>query len=353
VTAILGVLLLAVVLPAVSLLGSAASDWTGFAETTASVLGWTPLGWAWTAPGDVAAGQPVTGALRLALAFVALAIAILLWDKAVRRQVESPRGVVRAGSQGAAVGDLGVLGRVPDDVTWAVAARTLTYWARDPRYQVSMFLTPLAPLALLIPFFTADLVWVPLLMGPLAAFLLGWSEHNSVAYESTAFWMHVASGLRGRSDRLGRLLPNMLLAAPLVSAYSVAGAWVGDRWDLLPAIVGLSVALLGAGYAISSVMSVALPYPVPKPGESPFQSPPGAAGMTILSQTIASIGTLVLAAPVVVLGLLAWTGSTWAPWPALVTGLALGVVVLWLGLRLGATVYERRAPDLLLTLMGD
>lgn len=353
VTAILGVLLLAVVLPAASLFGRAAGDWVGFAETSATVLGWTPLGWAWAAPGDVAAGDGATGALRLALGLAGLAVAMGLWDRAVRRQVVSPRGVTRRRSQGAAAGDLGVLGRVPEDSAWAVAARMLTYWARDPRYQVSMFLTPFVPLVLLVPFFTADLGWVPLLMAPLAAFLLGWSEHNSVAFDSTAFWMHVASGLPARADRWGRLLPNMLLAVPLIAAYSVAGAWLGDRWDLLPVIVGLSAALLGAGYALSSVMSVVLPYPVPKPGDSPFQTPPGAAGMTLLSQTVASIGTLVLAAPVAALGLLAWSGTGWAAWPALVGGLALGAGYVWVGLRLGATAYERQAPELLLTLMGD
>ncbi|HET6667096.1 MAG TPA: hypothetical protein VFG98_07430 [Intrasporangium sp.] len=353
VTAILAVFLLAVVVPAASLAGSAARDWSGFAETAASVLGWTPLGWAWAAPGDVATGDLAIGALRLALAAGGLAVAIRLWDRAVRQQVVSPRGVVRPGSQGAATGDLGVLGRVPDDATWAVAARTLTYFARDPRYQVSMFLTPLAPLALLIPFYMSDLTWVPLLMGPLTAFLLGWSEHNSVSYESTAFWMHVASGVRGQSDRLGRLLPNMLIAVPLVSAYSVVGAWLGGRWDLLPAIVGLSTALLGAGYAISSIMSIALPYPVPKPGESPFQSPPGAAGMTMLSQSVAGLGTLMLGAPVLALSLLAWNGTSWAPWLALLAGLAVGVGAFWLGLRLGAALYERRAPDLLLSLTVD
>ncbi len=170
-----------------------------------------------------------------------------------------------------------------------------------------MFLTPFAPLALLIPFFMSDVTWVPLLMGPLTAFLLGWSEHNSVSYESTAFWMHVASGVRGRSDRLGRLLPSLLIAVPLVSAYSVVGAWLGGRWDLLPAIVGLSAALLGAGYAISSIMSIALPYPVPKPA----RAVPDPARCRRDDDAVAvrrRPGHLLVGAPVFALSLLAWNG---------------------------------------------
>ena len=71
-------------------------------------------------PGDVATGNVAIGLLRLALAAGGLGVAIRLWDRAVRQQVVSPRGVVRPGSHGAATGDLGVFGRVPDDATWAV-----------------------------------------------------------------------------------------------------------------------------------------------------------------------------------------------------------------------------------------
>ncbi|GAA6525819.1 hypothetical protein [Intrasporangium sp. DVR] len=350
VTTMVGFLLLAVGVPALSMVGEAAGDLEDRARTAGDLLAWTPLGWAWAAPGDVAAGAVSVGVLRLLLATTGLVAVTALWDRAVRRQVESPRGVARAVSKSAGPGDLGLFGSVPDNPTWAVAARVLTYWARDPRYQVSMLLSPVAPLALLVPHYSAGLVWVPLLMGPLAAFLTSWSEHNATAYDSTAFWMHVASPVPGRADRLGRLVPNVVLALPLVAVYSVVGSWITGRWDLLPASVGLSLALLGAGYAISSTLSIVLPYPVPKPGESPFQTPPGAVGMTMLSQTVSSVATLVLAAPVLVLGVLAWFGSGWAVLPALAMGLTSGVALLWFGVRLSAVVYERRAADLLLRL---
>ena len=195
-----------------------------------------------------------------------------------------------------------------------VAARMLTYFARDPRYQVSMFLTPSHRLALLIPFFMSDVTWVPLLMGPLTAFLLGWSEHNSVSYESTAFWMHVASGVRGQSDRLGRLLPSLLIAVPFVSAYSGGRRLARGSVDLLPAIVGLSAALLGAGYAISSIMSIALPYPVSQAGREPVPEPArGGRDDDAVAVRRAGLGTLLLGAPVFALSLLAWNGTK-APW---------------------------------------
>jgi ABC-2 type transport system permease protein len=187
-------------------------------------------------------------------------------------------------------------------------------------------------------------------MGPLVAFLLGFGEHNAVAYDSDAVWLHLVTATPGVADRRGRLVGSALLALVLVPAYTLVGAGVGQRLDLTAGLLGLSAALLGAGYGLSSVMSVVLPYPVPESGESPFASRPGAAGATLLAQTVASIGTTVIAAPVVVLAWLGWQGQVWAVWATAVLGVALGLVVALLGIRVGARLFERRGPELLAAL---
>jgi ABC-2 type transport system permease protein len=94
-------------------------------------------------------------------------------------------------------------------------------------------------------------------------------------------------------------------------------------------------------------MSVVLPYPVPESGESPFNAPPGAAGITIAAQSIASIGTLALASPTLLLAWLAWQGSPAAVWAAGIVGVLLGGLVGIVGVGVGARLYERRAPELL------
>ena len=350
VIAVLGLFLLVVIGPAVSLVANLDSDLRHLAASAAQVVAWTPLGWAWTAPGDVAAGATATGLVRLALAVGLLALVGRLWSRALRDQLDNPRAVSRSDS-GASVGDdLGLFDRLPGTARGAVAARVLTYWRRDPRYQISMAMTPLLPLALLIPYYTSDLSWTPLLMGPLIAFLLGWSEHNAVAYEAEALWLHVVAGTSGRDDRRGRLVPGALLALVLVPVYAVVGVAVAGRWDLLVPVAGLCLGLLGAGYAVSSVMSVVLPYPVPASGESPFNTPPGAAGITIVAQSLASVATLALASPVVVLAWFAWQGSDVAAWATGVVGAATGAVAALTGVRVGAGLYDRRAPELLATL---
>ena len=345
--AVLGLVLLVLVGSAVSILANLGSGLREAARTAAAVVSWSPLGWAWAAPGDVAAGDPGTGALRLALAAGLLAVVAHRWSRVLRAQVENPRAVSRSDS-GASLGDdLGLLLRLPGTPLGAVAGRVLTYWRRDPRYQTSMAMTPVLPFALLIPFFTADLVWAPLLMGPALAFLIGWSGHNAVAYDSDALWLHIVSGTAGVDDRRGRLVPELLLALVLVPAYVAVGVSVAGRWDLAPAALGLSGALLGAGLAVSSVMSVLLPYPVPASGESPFNAPPGAAGITVVAQSLASAGTLLLSSPILLLAWFAWGGSVWAAWCMAPGGIVIGTTTAVVGTRLGARLYDRRAAELL------
>ena len=353
VVAVVGLALLVMIGPTISFVANVGQSQKDLAATTARIVSWTPLGWAWAAPGDIAAGDWLVGTVRLLLASGLLGVVGWLWASVLRQQVENPRAISRSDSGTAAVGDLGLFQRFPATPTGSVAARVSTYWRRDPRYQVNLLMTPILPLALLIPYYVGDLAWTPLIMGPVIGFFLGFSEHNSVAYEGDAFWLHVASGTSGLADRRGRLVPGILLAAVLLPLYTVGGVWIGDRWDLLPGALGLSLALLGAGFALSSVMSVAMPYPVPASGESPFSAPPGAAGVTILSQSLASLGTLLLASPVVALGWVAWQGTAWVAWPAGVLGAAFGVGFAVAGIRLGAKLYDRRAPELLAALQKN
>ncbi|MGO4601544.1 hypothetical protein [Terrabacter sp. 2YAF2] len=347
VIAVLGLLLLVVVGPVISVVANVGAGLRDLLPAVSRVVAWSPLGWAWAAPGDVAAGDVGVGLVRLTLATGLLVVVFRLWSRVLRGEVENPRAVSRSDS-GASVGDdLGLLARLPGTPVGAVAARVLTYWRRDPRFQISLVMTSLIPLALLIPFSTNGVAWTTLLMGPLVAFLLGWSEHNAVAYESDAVWLHIVSGMSGRDDRRGRLVPVTVLAAVLVPVYVLVGVAVAARWDLLPAVLGLSVALLGAGHAVSSVMSIGFPYPVPQAGESPFSAPPGAAGITIAAQSMASLGTVVLAGPAILLAWLAWQGSAAADWGAGLVGLVAGVGVAVIGVGAGARLYDRRAPELL------
>ena len=115
----------------------------------------------------------------------------------------------------------------------------------------------------------------------------------------------------------------------------------------MPATLGMGAALLLAGFGVASLTSSVKQYPVPGPGESPFATPPGGAGITLLVQGVVGLSVLVLALPALVLGVLAWFGHGWAAWAALPVGLGVGAAAAVAGIRLGARLFERRSPQLL------
>ena len=330
--------------PAVSLTGSRDLTTADLASVTTAV-GWSPLGWAWAAPADVVQGRYLSGLARLALAGLLAGSLLVVWQRQLTAAVRDPRGAAQASD--ASHAGLGLFGTLPGTPLGAVAARSAVYWRRDPRLNFPALITTLFPAGLLFAWHFGGSE-VALAGMPLAsAYMIGWGQHNDVGYDSTAFWLHVATGVDGVSDRLGRLFPSMVLGAVCVPGYALLGAALGGRWDLLPATLGAGFALLLAGFAVASVTSSVKQYPVPRPGESPFATPPGGAGITLLVQGVVGLAVLVLALPALVFGILAWFGHGWAAWVALPVGLLVGGAAAVAGVRIGARLFERRSPELL------
>ena len=316
----------------------------------ADVVAWTPLGWAWSAPADAALGHWGPAGLRLVGALALTGLLLLAWQRLLVSVLRNPRSVASSAS-GARRG-LGLFGALPGTPLGAIAARAGTYWIRDPRLNFPALMTALLPAGLLVPGITAGSSLALVAMPLASAYLIGWGQHNDVGYDSTAFWMHVTSGVDGLSDRLGRLFPSAVLAAVCVPAYAVLGPLLGAPWGLLPATLGVGAGLALNGFAVACVTSAVKQYAVPPPGENPFSSRPGSVGVTLGVQTICGAAVVALSTPALVLGVLAWLGWQWAAWAALVTGPVLGAVALVLGARLGAVLFGSRQADLLQDLVA-
>lgn len=326
----------------------------GFSRATvdrlADVLAWTPLGWAWAPAGDLALGRWGAGLTRLALA-AALCLALLVvWERLLVSILRNPRST--SGDGGKVSGGLGLFGRLPGTPMGAIAARALTYWVRDPRFNVPAIMTILLPAGLLIPGIGSGSELALVAMPLASAYLIGWGQHNDVGYDSTAFWMHVASGVDGVSDRLGRLFPSALMASVCVPTYAVLGPVFGAPWRLLPATFGVGCAFALNGFAVACVTSAVKQYAVPAPGENPFTSRPGSAGVTLAVQAVCGAAVLALSLPALALGVLAFIGWQWAAWAALVVGPGLGVLALVIGTRTGADLFRRRQAILLQDLVS-
>ena len=318
----------------------------GLLHHLADVLGWTPLGLAWSAPAAIVQGAIGSGLLRLALAVIVLAAALLAWDSLLRNALENPRGTTS--DRSATRGDgLGWFGRTPATPAGAVAARSITSWRRDPRYISSVAMMFLLPLGLLLaPLSGGSRLW-SLAMAPTAGFLLGWSMHNDIAYDGTAFWAHVATGVSGRADRLGRLAPTAMAASVLLPGYTCLGCALTGRWSLWPALFGVGAGFLLTGFGVASVMSALKPYPVPGPGENPFGAPPGSSALTVAIQAVAGTAVFVVNLTLIGIGFGALIGHVWMGWLCLGLALVLGSAALGVGTWWGARIYERRAPELL------
>jgi ABC-2 type transport system permease protein len=314
-------------------------------EQAAAVVGWTPFGAAWSLAGTAHDGDWVGLAGRLAIALGTIGLAWLAWDRALARAlVRPPVGDGR----GSRAKGLGAFGRVPFSPTWAVAARTATYWIRDPRYFGSVAIVPLLPVIMYLSSQGTGSFFLLLATGPFVAWILGFSISNDIAYDNTAFALHVAAGVDGRADRWGRALP-MLLVGPVISAATVVvSVWVADSWHLTLPLLGLALGLLLVSTAVSCAVSARLVYPVAKPGESPLKSPQGAATATMVSQGLGFLVTLGLSLPVLAVGIGAVLlgGALWGI-ATLVVGILYGALILVLAVRFGARVYERRLPELL------
>ncbi|NEM90555.1 hypothetical protein [Galbitalea soli] len=346
-TGVLGIVILLLLAPGfISLL---TVDWQhrglSILEDVARVVGWTPLGAVWAAPADAAAGQVGAALLKELIAIAFVGGLWLAWRALVALMLVTPQRQAHARRYGG----LGFFRLLPSSPTAAVAARSFTYWVRDARYHVSLLIIPIVPLILMLPLMIGGVPTnvLALLPVPVIALFLGWSIHNDIAYDNTAVWLHIASSVPGRADRLGRAIPALVVGIPVIVIASVTCSSLFGDPASLPAILGVGLGLLLSGLGFSSVMSAAFPYPAVRPGDSPFAQPQAAGSASAFIQSVSFIVTAVLAGPTFVFAFLFLIqGGDWG-WAALVSGIALGTVILVAGVLLGGRIFERRSPAIL------
>lgn len=309
----------------------------------ADVLGWTPIGAVWAVPADVAAGHGVSAVARLLIAAATLAALWLLWARALRGAVTTPR---QRAAKVARSGALGLFGRMPTGGVGATWARSLTAWLRDPRYLRQLLIVPLFPL--LFAFTSGIDGFMFSSSAVLVALVLCLSGYTDVSYDGTAFASVLATGIRGRDDRLGRLLGAASIGIPLIVLLAVVTTAVGGRLEHLPGILGASLGLVLGGYGVSAVSSALLVTPVAAPGDSPFKSVPGQTFVTGLLVFVVMGACLVIGAPAIAFALVGiGTGAAVWGWVALIVGIVVGGGAAALGVWLGGRTLDRTGPDLL------
>ena len=346
-TGLISLLILVMISPVAVILTSVDfEDGLTVFHSTAMILGWTPLGAAWTAPADAAAGQLGFAVLKVLIAGAFLGALWLAWRALVGWMLTAlEREPVTRSYAG-----LGWFRRMPETPAGAVAARSTTYWVRDARYRFALLIVPIVPVVMIIILMVGGVPGsiLALLPVPTMCFFLAWSTvHNDVAYDSTAIWLHVASNVSGRADRLGRIVPPLAVGVVVIAVGSPLCAWLAGDWMLLPSLIGVSACVLLSGLGLSSIMSARFPYPTVRPGDSPFAQPQSTATAASWIQSLTVLAILVVSAPAVLLAALGIVSDPDWHYAALTIGILVGGIVLGLGIVLGGRIFEARGPELL------
>lgn len=316
------------------------------AVTTATeVVGSTPLAAPYGFLFALSAGD-TAGAWISGIVFAATVLGLLaLWAFLVRHMLTSTERPVAAKERSG----LGWFSLLPANAFGGVAARSLVYWLRDRRYVVNILVVPIAGILTVFPLLVAG---VPLHIAalvpvPIMALFFGWLPHNDVAYDSTAVWIHIASGVRGIPDRLGRLVPISLIAIPVLAVATSITLAVVDDWHLMMPLIGVAAALFLSGLGMSSLSSVLAPYAVSRPGDSPFQQPQRSSSYSAYGPALAFVGALLLSAPTLWLFVLTIVEGDQHAGATFWVGVFTGVLVLIGGVVLGGRIFERSGERLM------
>lgn len=332
--------------PIITGLGHGISNVSSALPALARILSWTPLGAVWSVPAEIAAGDFTAAGLKFLIAVATLAALSWLWKISLARALVTP---AHSGGANRLAARFSFFSYFPGTPTGAIAARTLLYWLRDPRYTTNLLVALILPLIFSFSILRTGSFVVLNFAGAVAVFMLVWSISTDISYDNTAFALHVATGVDGAADRAGRALACAVLAVPIGVLYTLVGAGLNNSWAYLPGTLGLTFGVLLSGLGLASVFSARFTMNAPAPGDSPFKSRPGnnfgAAAIQLAG--FAGLAALVLPELILVIVGLA-VHQVLFGWIALTVGLVLGGLFLFLGIRLGGRWYNRRSPELLL-----
>lgn len=311
----------------------------------AVIVGFTPVGATSAFSPAVAVGDAQGSLIVGLVAFATLAAVWLLWSWLVRRLLTTVERPVTSRERAG----LGWFAVLPSNAFGAIAARSLVYWLRDRRYIVNFVIVPIAGVLTVFPLLVAG---VPLYLAalvpvPVMALFFGWLPHNDVAYDSTAFWTHVASGVRGISDRFGRMVPVALVAVPVLAISIPLTLALIESWYLLLPMIGITTSLFLSGLGLSSISSVVSPYAVSRPGDSPFQQPQRSASRGSFGPAAAFLGAAVVSIPTLYLFIMTVIADGVYNAATFWVGLGTGVVVLTVAAFIGGRIYDRGGERLM------
>lgn len=361
------------------------------AEFWSAMLGylrWTPFGAPWAIPAAVAEHAWGQAGAFAAISAVTLALGWWIWirqlgpamtgahtpvsaeaDRAIAEGRALIDPTVDASGSTYQVSGSGAPRYLPGADRWlalgvkeptaAIAERTRIYWVRDPRLIVQMIAGLILVLmgVLMVKVMGAqipDEAGAPMLpMGigltAFSAFIIGTVVGTLLQYDSTALWVEISAGVRGRSDRAGRFLGTMVLAFGVIAASGIIfGVLVQLTVPGTLLLLAVMALLFCCSTAATTIIGSQWVYPVQPPGASPMSSKGSGQFFTTMLVGLAQMFVAVLFAAIP-LALLAWAFFTGAPWllAAVAFALVWAVGVTFAGIFIGGKILDRSQVEVL------
>ncbi|MBB1585872.1 MAG: hypothetical protein HG423_003585 [Propionibacterium sp.] len=316
-------------------------------ELVGDAAGWSPMGWAWSLPADLAAGRSVVAALRLSLALVLLAAMIWLWSRQLDRALTSP--LPSAGGGAPTVSSPWLDRLFPPNPAGAIAARNLRYLRRDPRRFASVLVIMATPFFVVFMNMVRDEKLIPeflWLVAALATWMGGISALQDTPMDGSALWLHAVSGIRGFEDRLGRLMANSLIYGGTFAMTMVLASPLLGAWGVFPFAFGLGLGTLIANQGMSLLISSFLNGTAPPPGTNPFASTSKGQGAAFLASVLQMIGSAILLLPAAGMAFASYRFPLLG-WLFLPVGPVLGLLAALGLISLGGRQLDRTWPEVL------
>ena len=310
-------------------------------------LRWLPPGLAAHAIQDASTGRPGPAVARLALLAAVIVVLVWLWVRSLGRALVT----ADTSTQGSAVHGA-ALPFARYGLRGTVAARFWIYQRREP-----LALTYWAAVVVIMGAASVSTVTTPrymvaiLISAGLAGVFIGFFHANSIGLSGPAFTLESTALTGSRALRAyfsGQNIALGMVAVPLLALASFAIAAVARH--PVDGFLGLAVDLagLGAGLAVSNILTAGLPYPVEKRAGNPAPRPAGGYTGYPLGGTLACLGAVGVAViPVIVLGLNTSSDPAAIRMPLLVLGAAgYGLALAWAGVRIAAAAAAQKLPEL-------
>lgn len=247
----------------------------------------------------------------------------------------------------------------------AIAQRTQIYWLRDPRLSTqllsSLFLVVMGIFLSKFVEITGesdpDVAFMPTMglgMVILSAFLMGQVIGTLLQFDSTALWIEVSAGTRGRDDRAGRFFGSFFLLTAFLVVVTIAfGLFTGMSILNMTYLFCLLFLLFTGAAAATTIIGSQWVYPVQPPGTSPMSTKGTGQFMTTMAvSSLEFVASLVIIA--IPTGLMAWgffSNAGWMPWTALLA-ILWSIGVTYLGIILGGKIFDRSQVELLTKICG-